>query len=107
MLEIKGLNETVKQLDSFAEKAQALDGDHNVSVSALFSSAFMSKYTNFEDIDKMFKTAGIKVESKEDFSSLAANHAWNEFVHSSSAFEDWNDMFTAAGNEWATKKLGL
>jgi len=106
MFKIEGLDELQNNLKSLADKAQDLDGQHNVPVSELLTSSFLSKHTRFSSTNELFEASGFKVESSEDFVAIP-DDKWDDFIRSISSFENWRAMLTAAGEEWVSKQLGL
>ena len=106
MFKIEGLDELQNNLKALAGKARDLDGQHNVPVSELLTSSFLSKHTRFLSTNDLFEASGFKVESTEDFEAIPSDK-WDDFIRSVSSFENWQAMLAAAGEEWVSKKLGL
>lgn len=106
MFKIKGLDELQNKLDDLAKKAEELDGKHNVPVSELLTDSFISQHTSFSSADEMFKESGFKTETQEDFAAIP-DIEWNNYIRSVSSFDGWQSMLSAAGQEWAKRKLGL
>lgn len=106
MLKITGLDEFAKKLDDLADRASALDGQHNVPMNELLTPEFVSKHTKFASADEMFDASGFKVETQEDFAAIPDDKL-DEFIRSISSFGNWSDMLREAGKVWAAKKLGF
>jgi hypothetical protein len=106
MFKIEGLDALQNKLNDLANKAQELDGQHNVPLSELLTSSFLSKHTRFLSSNDLFEASGFKVESTEDFESIP-DDKWDDFIRSISCFENWQAMLAAAGEEWTAKQLGF
>lgn len=106
MFEIKGLDELSKKLENLGDRADAMNGTQDVPLSELLTPGFLAKYSRFLSEDEMFEASGIKVESPEDFAKIP-DEEWDDFIQHNTLFATWSDMLSAAGNEWAAKKLGL
>lgn len=106
MLEINGLAETSKKISDLADKAKSLEGEHAVSLKDILTDAFISSHTQFPSMDKMLEASGFQVNNQADFDAIPQDK-WDEFISSISPFQNWNEMISTAGNEWAQKKLGL
>ncbi|MGC4668256.1 hypothetical protein [Enterococcus hirae] len=87
--ELNGLDDLQKNLNQLSKNAKELDGEHSVPFDELFNEKFMIENTNFSDI-----------ESIDD-------NELDNFVSSNTDFESWEDMKSAAGSEWVTKRLGF
>lgn len=87
-------------------KIDGLDGEHSVPVSELLTDSFIARHTSFASSDAMFEASGFKIETKEDFAAIP-DIKWDEFIRSISSFDDWKSMLSAAGQEWAVRKLGF
>jgi hypothetical protein len=106
VFEIKGLDELSKKLENLGDRADAMNGTQDVPLSELLTPGFLAKYSRFLSEDEMFEASGIKVESPEDFAKIP-DEEWDDFIQHNTLFATWSDMLSAAGNEWAAKKLGL
>ena len=103
---IEGLDRLQRKLKDLGRKAQALDGEHRVSVAELFPPDFMARHTDFQNAQEMFDKSGFEIESKEDFERIT-DAQWDSFIRPKTRFSSWKDMLTAATGEWTSKKLGL
>ncbi|ENZ5662726.1 hypothetical protein ACGWY0_001965 [Enterococcus hirae] len=93
--ELNGLDDLQKNLNQLSKNAKELDGEHSVPFDELFNEKFMIENTNFSNIDDF-----------SDIESIDDNELDN-FVSSNTDFESWEDMKSAAGSEWVTKRLGF
>ena len=105
-LKITGLDEFSKKLDDLANKASALDGQHNVPMNELLTSEFVAKHTRFANSDEMFEASGFEVKTQDDFAAIP-DEKWDDFIRSISSFSNWRDMLQEAGRVWAAGKLGF
>lgn len=103
---IKGLDELSKKLDKLAKNAEELDGTHNVSLTDVLTSGFISEHTRFANLDELFEAGGFKFNTQEEFEAIPEDEL-DRFIQSESSFDSWQDMLGAAGQTWAAKKLGL
>jgi hypothetical protein len=105
-MKVKGLDDFSKKLDDLARKADELDGEHNIPLNELLTPTFLSGHTRFSSVDEMIEASGFKVDSQEDFAAIP-DAEWDEFIRSVSSFSNWQEMLSAATQEWAAKKLGF
>jgi hypothetical protein len=105
-MKIEGLDELSKKLDNLAQKAQELDGTHNVSLTEVLSPAFVSAHTRFANADEFFEASGFTFQSKEEFEAIPEGEL-DKFVQSVSSFGSWQEMLQAASQAWAVKRLGF
>ena len=103
---ITGLDEFQKKLSDLGQKAESLNGEHQVPFTELFNTSFMQHYTNFESFEALTEAGGFKVESEDDFKAIP-DQEWDEHISKTTRFSDWQEMMNKAGEEWTRKKLGL
>jgi hypothetical protein len=108
MFEFKmdGLDELQKNLEELGDRASQIHGTQEVPMNELLTPGFLAKHSRFLSPDEMFEAAGYSVESSEDFANIP-DEEWNQFIQQNTTFASWDDMLSAAGSEWAEKKLGL
>nr|WP_289039540.1 hypothetical protein [uncultured Allobacillus sp.] len=105
-VEFNGLNKLTKKLNNLQENAGKLNGTHEVPLSELFSTSFMSKNTNFSSFETFFAYSSFKVNSEEEFDAIPEKEL-DTFVSTNTCFNSWNEMHTEAAGEWTIKQLGL
>lgn len=105
MIEFDGFDELTKRLDDLKENAESIHGAQ-VPLSELLTPAFLAKHTRFLSEDEMFEASGFEVQTAEDFERIP-DQDWDNFIQQNTPFATWSDMLSAAGAEWAQKKLGL
>jgi hypothetical protein len=88
-------------LKELQRKSKELDGEREVPLIELLTDSFLHKYTNFQTLQAMVDTSGIKnLEEigKENFSKFVSTHT---------RFGNWDEMLKEAGAEYIKRKLGL
>jgi hypothetical protein len=98
--------DALRKLRNIQRKAEQLDGDHAVSLTELFPDDFMLRNTEFPSIDSMFEASGFKVSSGEDFAAIP-DEEWDTFVHERTRFASWDELKSAAVQEWVARRLAL
>ena len=86
-------------LDQLERNLEKLDGEQEVKAIDLMPDSFIRETTKFQTLDEFLKAGGI--ESQEDMST----DAFDNFVAANTRFANWEEMFAAAGSEWATRQL--
>jgi hypothetical protein len=103
---ITGLNEFQKKLNELQRKAEALNGEHQVSFSELFNASFMHRHTSFESLEVLIEAGGFKVETMDDFKAIP-DQKWDQHIAKTTKFSNWQEMMNEAGSEWGKKQLGF
>ncbi len=98
--------DALPKLRELQRRAGQLDGEHSVSFAELFDDEFMLRHTDFPSIDAMLKASGFKVDTAEDFEAIP-DDPWDAFIRERTRFTSWDEMKNAAGQEWATRQMGL
>lgn len=100
---LKGLDKFSKELNKLSKNAEKISGNNQVSFNELFTNSFMSKYTDFTNIDDFVTNSGF------DFSDLESipDSDLDNFVSNNTSFSNWKEMLTKASEIWTVKKLGL
>ena len=75
--EISGFDEIERKLQQLADNAEAMDGEHSVTV-----------------------------ETPEDFAAIP-DTAWDAFIASRTRFTDWRTMQEKAAADWFSRGIGL
>ncbi len=104
MFKFNGLDKLNKDLNKLSENAKRLDGSHDVSFEELFPNDFMSKNTNFSNMQKFLDDFDPRM-TNESFVDVQKTKEWESYVESNSRFESWDDMLGTATEEYASKKL--
>src|ERR1051325_10016631 len=98
MLKVTGLDELQKRLTDLADRAQELDGEHQVALSEVLSNSFVSTHTAFASAEAMQKAGGFSIENQADFESIP-QETMDAFVQSVSKFQNWQEMIGEAAKE--------
>jgi hypothetical protein len=103
-IEIKGLDQLTRKLEDLQRRAENLSG--NVPTRGILTPAFLRKHSRFSSIEEMFEASGFKVETQDDFKNIP-DQPWDEFIAKETTFPNWKEMLSAAGGEYAKRKLGF
>ena len=104
--EMSGFDEIERELQQLADKAEAMDGEHSISLTELCPPAFMAEHTDFATIEEMFEASGFTVETPEDFAAIP-DAEWDVFIASRTRFADWRTMQEKAVADWFSRRIGL
>ena len=105
-MKIKGFDEFQKKLNQLAKNAKQLDGQHEVLVTELLGSRFLSRHTNISSAGELFEKSGFKIESPEGFTAIP-DEEWDEYIRLISSFSNWEEMLSKATEQWTANKLGF
>lgn len=105
LIKFDGFDELSKKLDELKESAESIQGTQ-VPLGELLTPGFLAKHTRFLSEDELFEASGFSVQSTEDFEKIP-DEEWDNFIQQNTPFATWSDMLSAAGAEWAQKKLGF
>jgi hypothetical protein len=101
-----GVSKMKRRLEELRRNAEALDGTHHIPLTELFPVSFLVKNTEFDSLESMFEASGFAVESQEDFEDIPDDE-WDSFIREHTHFPSWEEMLSAAVQQWAVRKLGL
>ena len=105
-IEIKGLDEAKKTLETLAQKAKKLDGTHTVPTPDLFTPVFMARFTDFASFKEMVEQSGFEISTQDDFEKLPEDQ-WDVFIRGKTKFSSWQEMLKRGGEEYVISQLGL
>jgi hypothetical protein len=105
LIRFDGFDELSKKFDELQESAESIQGTQ-VPVGELLTPGFLAKHTRFLSEDELFEASGFSVQSTENFEKIP-DEEWDNFIQQNTPFATWSDMLSAAGAEWAQKKLGF
>ena len=94
-----GIEVDLSGLDRLERNLENLDGKHAVTGEDLLPDDFIRENTNYQTRSAFLEASGIK--SQDDM----ATDAFDSFVAANTRFANWQEMFEAAGAEWATRQL--
>lgn len=92
-------------VDQLKKTFQDKGGNIMDTLKDLFPDGFMSKNTNFANIQDFIKSSGISINSIDDVTALLDKPGVNEFVEKNTKFSSLKDMFTSAQAQDVLKKL--
>lgn len=105
-MKVNGLEHLQQRLADLQQRAEALDGTHELPATDLLTDRFMRANTEFGTFADMIKASGFKIENAEDFKAIPDDH-WDAFVAAHTSFRSWQEMLNAAARLYVTRKLGL
>ena len=105
MIEIEGLSDLTKNLDTLKRNAQALDGEHHLNFGELFPDRFMSAYTDFRSMQEMVDASGMDGETEDEIKGIFSSQEWSDFVSKRTTFSGWEEMMQKGVGEWTSRRL--
>jgi hypothetical protein len=88
-------------IQGLIKKLEALSGEQSVDIEEFLADDFICEHTDFQTRQDFLNAGGF--ESVGDFDTTQ----WSEFVAARTRFGSWQEMFVAAGHDWARRRLGL
>lgn len=104
MSKITGLEEFQRELDQLRRNAEAIHGQHDVSMGDLFPPAFMRQHSSVADFETFFRDGGLDTSSKEAFEAIPVPRL-DEAVKKLTRFTTWEEMKKAGAADWAKRRL--
>lgn len=101
---LEGFDELSRNLQDLQRRAENLTGP--VKFDDLFPPEFMRRYTSLKSIDELLAASGRTINSTEDFEAIPGDD-WDRVVSTNTQFVSWEEMKARAGQEFATRRLGL
>lgn len=102
---VTGFDELYDGLNKLEKNAKKMDGTHDVAFKDLFSSKFMKRYTNTDDIYTFIENSGLNIKDQETFNKVQNTEKWDEYVSKSSDFGSWNKMQESALQNYISENL--
>lgn len=103
---LSGFDDLSNMLDDLDKRARELDGEHAVPIEDILTPAFVSSCSEFASIDAFFGAGGFSFESQEEFERIP-DEELDSHVRATTTYEDWDEMLTAAGEQYALRQLGF
>lgn len=97
--------DALNELANLQRRLQALDGEHQVTFQELFTDEFMLRNTDHPSIQAMFEANSLTVNSTAEFEALPES-LWAQIVRVQTRFSTWDEMKSAAAEQWAMRQLG-
>ncbi len=101
-----GFDDFKKHIEKLQGNIEKLEGQHNIPFDELFSTSFMSRYTNFSSIDELLQKSNFDINSQEDFEKIPEDKM-DSFIAMHTSFLTWNQMSTKASEEWLARQLDI
>lgn len=101
-MELSGLDEFQRKLDTLEKNAKELDGEHTLSGKDLFPSSFMQKYSNVSSLQELFP--GYDVSSDATFSKIPSSVV-EKAVKEHTNFNSWDELKKEAAKAYVKRKL--
>jgi len=99
----RGIRRFQKKLEQIGDRAADLDG-LQVPLTELFAPAFMERYTDHETLEAMISAGEFSAGSADDFLAIPDDE-WERHVAATTQFDNWLEMQSKAGAEWAAARL--
>jgi phosphoglycolate phosphatase-like HAD superfamily hydrolase len=104
-IEIEGLDDAMEQLNEMKERAEELEGEHEVPFNELYNRSFMEGYSRYSSFDAMLEDGGFEVDTEKDFEQILEEEL-NSHIRNNTSFASWEEMQETAVQEWTAKKMG-
>lgn len=76
-----------------------LQGNSEIRFKDLFTEDFMTEYTNFDNINQMFRESDFEIYNGKDFDNIPENEL-NSFINETTEFSNWDEMIEKAITKW-------
>lgn len=91
-------------LKKLSNNLEELGNKKSISLPELMPADFISKYSQYENVEKLFEHSGFNIESQDDFSAIPDDE-WGEFISKNTSFTSWEEMQKKAVEEFTRKQL--
>ncbi|HLR91698.1 MAG TPA: hypothetical protein VK048_01395 [Atopostipes sp.] len=102
-MKMKGFKDIERQLKNI-EKRVKEEIDGKVSLEELLSEDFLKQYTEFSDLEDLFDSLPVKIESQEDLKNIDESKV-DPVIKERTEFNSWSDLIQTAAYNYAKKKL--
>jgi hypothetical protein len=103
---VKGVGDFRKKLDDLARRTRELHGQHEVPLSELMSTEFISGCSSYSSLQELFRASQFEIKSTDDFKAIP-DAEWDAFINANTSYATWEEMQKAAVREWTRRKLDL
>ena len=100
--EFSGFDDLQKELEELQNKAKSLE-DMEISFDKLFTNSFMQQHANVSSFDDFLSNGKFHAETTEEFEAIPEDE-FDLYVSSSTDFDNWNDMLSAATDIYLEKE---
>ena len=79
---------------------------HLVPIGDLLTPSFVSRHSQFQDVDSLLSASGLNPFMLTDLDSHTRQH-WDDFTRLSTTFPDWAALLRDARGEWIMRRFGI
>lgn len=97
-----GFDELQRKLNTLANNAKELNGEHTLSAKELFPTSFMQENTDVSSLQDLFP--GYDVSSDETFSKIPSSVV-EQSVKEHTKFDSWDELKETAAKAYVERKL--
>lgn len=98
---IKSKNDKLKKLSNNIEE---LGKKKSISLSDFMPTDFISKYSQYENVDKLFEKSGFNLKEESCFSTIPENEM-DAFISENTSFVTWKEMQKKAAEAYTHKQV--
>jgi|SRR6056297_1829532 len=93
------MNNESENFEKVINRIDKLQGNSEIRFKDLFTDDFMIEYTNFDNINQMFRESNFKIRNGEDFDNIPEKEL-NDFIDKTTEFSNWDEMIEKAITKW-------
>ena len=93
------MEEKSDNFEKVINKIDKLQGNSEIRFKDLFTNNFMNKYTDFNNINQMFRESEFEIHNGEEFDNIPEEEL-NNFIDKTTDFSNWDEMIERAITEW-------
>lgn len=102
--DIGDFSELESNLEKLAERAERLEGEHDLPLEVLFTPEFLDAHSDFTDVEDFFDNSSWDPETTEELEEIP-DEELDEYVYEHTSFNNLNSMLNEAGEQWALRQL--
>ncbi len=106
MRTLKPLQERLPPRPLSARPASPDSSQHMVPIGDLLTPGFVSRHSQFHDVDSMLLASGLNPYMLTDLDCQTRQH-WDDFTRLSTTFPDWATLLRDARGEWIMRRFGI
>lgn len=89
------IRSNTNKLKSFTKNEKKSIETHQIQLKDFMTPKFISKYSNFIDVEHLFNESNFKIESEKDIENILSDEL-NSFIINNTLFDSWEEMKTTA-----------
>lgn len=93
------MDDKSENFEKVINRIDKLQGNSEIKFKDLFTENFMVEYTNFNNINQMFRESNFKISNGEDFDNIPEKEL-NDFIDKTTEFSNWDEMIEKAITKW-------